>query len=223
MDVIAVVVARGVPGPGDPLAPVAGVPMVARAVRTLLTGLSTANRADRVIVVAPADRRGAVERACAGLPVEVRDARLGAHVGQRRTPVPGDGPSGDSWILLHDAARPLAPASLVASVLAAATAVPCDAVVPVLPLTDTVKLVDADGLVTATPDRTRLRVLQTPQLVRPHLLDGLLDGLLDSADDPLDAVPRLAGRGRVHQVEGDPLAFPVRTAWDRQLAELLVH
>src|SRR5690606_41379376 len=37
------------------------------------------------------------------------------------------------------------------------------AVVPVLPLADTVKQVDADGVVTGTPDRSSLRAVQTPQ------------------------------------------------------------
>jgi 2-C-methyl-D-erythritol 4-phosphate cytidylyltransferase len=216
MNVDAVVVARGRPGPVGPLTPVAGVPMVTRSVRGLLAGLSTGERADRVMVVAPADHRAAVERACAGLPVEVRGARRwGAHAGQRATPAAGDGGDRGSWTLLHDADRPLAPPALVAAVLAAAATTDRAAVVPVLPLTDTVKLVDADDLVTATPDRDRLRVLQTPQALRTDLLDP--------DEDPFATVLGLAAGGGVTHVAGDPLAFPVRTEWDLQLAELLVH
>ncbi|MCO1655184.1 IspD/TarI family cytidylyltransferase [Pseudonocardia humida] len=227
MNVDAVVVASGVPGAVDALTPVGGVPMIARSVRALLAGLSTTERSDRVIVVAPAGRRDAIERACAGLPVDVREtvpvaagrARSGeAHVGQRTTPSPGDGlrdiPHDDPVTILHDAARPLAPPALVAAVLAEA-ATGCAAVVPVLPLTDTVKLVDPAGIVTATPDRADLRVLQTPQVVRT--------ALLDPAEDPFATILRLAARGHVRHVPGDPAAFPVLTAWDLRLAELLVH
>jgi 2-C-methyl-D-erythritol 4-phosphate cytidylyltransferase len=227
MNVDAVVVARGVPGAPDPLTPVGGVPMIARSVRAVLAGLSTTERSDRVIVVAPPERRAAVERACAGLPVDVYDAvpaaagraRSGeAHVTQRANPAPGDGrrlgSGGSALTLLHDAARPLAPPSLVAAVLAEAATTGCVAAVPVLPLTDTVKLVDGADLVTATPDRAHLRVLQTPQAIRTDLLVP--------GEDPFAAVLRLAADGAVHHVPGDPAAFPVLTAWDLQLAELLV-
>lgn len=224
MNVGAVVVARGASGGVDVLTPVGGVPMIVRSVRTVLAGLSTPGRADRVVVVAPVERHDAIRRACAGLPVDVRDA-VGAsapggeaHVGQRATPSPGDGPDAgfgdDPVTILHDAARPLAPPALVAAVLAEATTTGCAAVVPVLPLTDTVKLVDATDLVTATPDRAGLRVLQTPQAVRT--------ALLDPAEDPFATVLRLAERGAVRHVAGDPAAFPVLTAWDLRLAELLV-
>jgi 2-C-methyl-D-erythritol 4-phosphate cytidylyltransferase len=225
MNVDAVVVARGRCGSVDPLTPVAGTPMIIRSVRVLRAGLSTTDNADRVIVVATdRQQREAVERACAGLVVEVRAAvpvgagrarPSGGHVGQRAVPVPGNGPVADSWTVLHDATRPLTPPALVAAVLAAAATTGCDAVVPVLPLTDTVKLVDPDDLVVATPDRDHLRVLQTPQAIRTDLLDP--------AEDPFATVLRLASRGAVHHVPGDPLAFPVRTAWDLQLAEMLCH
>ncbi|WP_214401864.1 IspD/TarI family cytidylyltransferase [Pseudonocardia lacus] len=227
MNVDAVVVAFGVPGAVDALTPVGGVPMIARSVRALLAGLSTTERTDRVIVVVPAERRDAVERACAGLPVDVREtvpAPAGrargeeAHVGQRADPSPGDdrraGSGDDPVTILHDAARPLAPPALVAAVLAEA-ATGCAAVVPVLPLTDTVKLVDDADLITATPDRADLRVLQTPQVVRT--------ALLVPTEDPFATVLRLAAEGAVRHVPGDPAAFPVRTAWDLRLAELLVH
>ncbi|HZG93014.1 MAG TPA: 2-C-methyl-D-erythritol 4-phosphate cytidylyltransferase, partial [Pseudonocardia sp.] len=135
------------------------------------------------------------------------------HTGQRAPATPGDGRSGESdFFLLHDAARPLTPPALVAAVVAAVG--DGDVVVPLLPLADTVKLVDADGLVTATPDRAGLRVLQTPHAVRI--------GPAESEADPFDVAARLAVGGSVLPVAGDPLAFPVHTAWDLELAELLI-
>src|SRR5262245_47044944 len=128
MNVDAVVVARSRSGALDVLTPVGGVPMITRSVRALRAGLSTTESADRVMVVAPVERHAALERACAGEPVEVRVAvpgsvrRSEAHAGQRAIRVTGDGPPADSWTVLHDAARPLAPPGLVAAVLAAASA-----------------------------------------------------------------------------------------------------
>ena len=64
-------------------------------------------------------------------------------------------------VLVHDAARPFASAALITRAIAAARA--SGAAVPVLPLADTVKTVDAAGTVTGTIDRAQLRVVQTPQ------------------------------------------------------------
>ena len=64
-------------------------------------------------------------------------------------------------VLVHDAARPFVSASLIArAILAGANG----AAVPVLPVTDTVKVVDANGRVAKTLDRTSLRTIQTPQV-----------------------------------------------------------
>jgi 2-C-methyl-D-erythritol 4-phosphate cytidylyltransferase len=223
MDFCAVVVAPGRcwhrgAGPVDPLTLLGGVPMVVRAVRSLLAGLSGVVGTDRVVLLAPADRHAALTRACAGLPVEVRETLSSraqpswAHAGQRPGGPGGFAPVRNPVLLVHDAMRPLAPPALVARVLAGLDA-GCAAVVPVLPLTDTVKLVDSDDLITATPDRAGLRVLQTPLAVRSDLVEP--------GADPIEAVPALAATHPVRSVAGDPLAFPVHSAWDLELAELL--
>ncbi|HZL39866.1 MAG TPA: bifunctional 2-C-methyl-D-erythritol 4-phosphate cytidylyltransferase/2-C-methyl-D-erythritol 2,4-cyclodiphosphate synthase [Pseudolabrys sp.] len=64
-------------------------------------------------------------------------------------------------VLIHDAARPFASAALVSRAIAAAKKT--GAAIPALPVTDTVKTVDAGGLVGGTIDRTTLRLVQTPQ------------------------------------------------------------
>lgn len=64
-------------------------------------------------------------------------------------------------VLVHDGARPFASAALVDRAIAAAAI--CPAAIPVLPVTDTIKQVDAAGHVGATPDRACLRAVQTPQ------------------------------------------------------------
>ncbi|GAA1252905.1 2-C-methyl-D-erythritol 4-phosphate cytidylyltransferase [Pseudonocardia aurantiaca] len=220
MDVTAVVVVRGRAEPVDALTEVGGVPMVALAVRALLaTGLVTHVRLHDL-----GARAGALVRACSGLSVSVDEGPLltGVHSGQRAHTTSRDRlvtlreePAGVT--LLHDAARPLAPPALAAAVVEAARA-GRGVSVPVLPLSDTVKRVDADGVVLATPDRAGLRVLQTPVAFHADLLGAEL------AADPLEHVRRcLAGGGSVHTVPGDPTAFAVHSTWDLELARLLAE
>jgi 2-C-methyl-D-erythritol 4-phosphate cytidylyltransferase/2-C-methyl-D-erythritol 2,4-cyclodiphosphate synthase len=64
-------------------------------------------------------------------------------------------------VLIHDAARPFASPSLIDRAIAAAEQ--AGAAVPVIPLADTIKTVDTQGLVTGTLDRAVLRAVQTPQ------------------------------------------------------------
>ena len=68
---------------------------------------------------------------------------------------------GPDLVLVHDAARPFASATLIARAIAAART--SGAAVPVVPVADTVKTVDAAGVVTGTLDRAQLRLVQTPQ------------------------------------------------------------
>lgn len=200
MDIIAVVAVDD-RSDVDVLAPVGGVPLVVRAVRCLLE----VDLVERVLVLATEGSRSMIERACSGLPVVVGDpAAAELHMAS-----PAD--VADDVVLLHDAARPLAPSSLATAVVDAVRA-GHEAAVPVLPLTDTVKQVDATGLIRGTPDRAHLRVVQTPQAIRRDLFD---------VPFAPTSVACSAGHN-VHTVPGDPLAFAVRSPWDLELAELLV-
>jgi 2-C-methyl-D-erythritol 4-phosphate cytidylyltransferase len=71
-------------------------------------------------------------------------------------------PDDAAIILVHDAARPLVSTALIDRVLGG-FADGDDGVIPVLPIDDTVKRVDAAGRVVATLDRSELRAVQTPQ------------------------------------------------------------
>lgn len=71
-------------------------------------------------------------------------------------------------VLIHDAARPFADPALIARAINAARA--HGAAVPGVPVNDTVKEIDAAGFVVATPDRARLRAVQTPQSFRFALI-----------------------------------------------------
>jgi 2-C-methyl-D-erythritol 4-phosphate cytidylyltransferase len=121
-------------------------------------------------------------------------------------------------VLVHDAARAFVPPELVRAVVAAVRA-GAPAVVPVLPVTDTVKQVDELGRILSTVDRSRLCAVQTPQgfrldvLLRAHESGAGADRITDDAG----LVERLGER--VHTVPGDPLAFKVTTPFDLVIAE----
>ncbi|PPB48105.1 2-C-methyl-D-erythritol 4-phosphate cytidylyltransferase [Arthrobacter pityocampae] len=124
-------------------------------------------------------------------------------------------------VLVHDAARALTPPAVFRRV-ASAVADGAPAVVPVLPVVDTVKVVDGD-LVTATPDRAALRAVQTPQGFDAVALRAAHAG--DAAAHPGitdDAMLMEALGHAVHVVEGDPLAFKVTTPLDLVIAEAVL-
>ena len=121
-------------------------------------------------------------------------------------------------VLVHDAARAFAPASLFSRLVAHVRA-GHGAVVPGLPVTDTVKLVDRDSVVVGTPDRSALRAVQTPQAFRRDVLEAAHAAGGAATDDA--ALVEACG-GRVVVVDGDPLAFKVTTPADLEVAERLV-
>jgi 2-C-methyl-D-erythritol 4-phosphate cytidylyltransferase len=125
------------------------------------------------------------------------------------------------FVLVHDAARALTSPALIVRVVDALRAGD-GAVVPGLPLSDTIKAVDANGVVLGTPERAGLRAVQTPQgFATDLLLRAYRDaGAADFTDDA-SLVERLGGQVQV--VEGDPLAFKITTQLDLLLAQAIVR
>lgn len=121
-------------------------------------------------------------------------------------------------IVVHDAARPLAPVSLFESVVAAVVD-GADAAVPGLTPADTIKRLDGDGRVVETLDRARLVGVQTPQAFRAAALRRAHEGEPDATDD---AALVEAGGGRVVVVPGDRRAAKVTTPDDLLLARALL-
>ena len=122
-------------------------------------------------------------------------------------------------VLVHDAARAFAPPDVFERVASAVTT-DTAAIVPVLPVVDTMKVVDEQGFVVGTADRESLRIVQTPQgfrrevLLEAHRRHGSV-----ATDDA--ALVELLGR-RVGTVAGDPAALKVTTPDDLAHAERLV-
>jgi 2-C-methyl-D-erythritol 4-phosphate cytidylyltransferase len=125
----------------------------------------------------------------------------------------------DAIVLVHDVARPLAPADLFARVIRAVRA-GHSAVIPGLAVTDTVKVVDAQGRVLATPDRGSLRAIQTPQgFLREVLERAHASGA--SATDDAGLVERIGGQVLV--VDGDHRALKITTPADLAVVTALLQ
>ena len=134
-------------------------------------------------------------------------------------------------VIVHDAARALTPPEVTRRVVAAVRA-GHEAVVPALPVTDTVKEVEAGEVgepepVVGTPQRARLRAVQTPQGFRTDTLVAAHRAGAERAGDEALAASDDAGLveacgGSVVVVAGDERAMKVTTPMDLALAELLV-
>jgi 2-C-methyl-D-erythritol 4-phosphate cytidylyltransferase / 2-C-methyl-D-erythritol 2,4-cyclodiphosphate synthase len=121
------------------------------------------------------------------------------------------------YVLVHDAARALAPTSLATRVIEELVS-GAEAVVPALEVVDTIKVVSTDGFVTATPDRSTLRSIQTPQGFSYAKLVEAHQSALSYTDD---AVAIEAIGVQVKVVAGEANALKITTANDLLIATQL--
>ena len=232
-------------GAGVPkaLVPVGGVSLLRRAA----AGLIASGAVSHVVVTAPAEEvdrfraelEGLLDAAaaagagrCGGIEVVAgsprsRQASVALGLAAALAAVPQA-----DVVIVHDAARALTPPEVTQRVVAAVRA-GHEAVVPALPVTDTVKEVEARSVgepepVVGTPRRDRLRAVQTPQgFSTPVLVAAHRAGAGRAGDEALaasdDAGLVEACGGSVVVVAGDERAMKVTTPMDLALAELLLE
>jgi len=121
-------------------------------------------------------------------------------------------------VLIHDAARALASSALAAKVLDELRSGQ-SAVIPVLKVIDTIKEIDRDGFVRATPDRSSLVAAQTPQGFNRQVLERAHSASDDATDDA--ALVEAIGV-KVKTIEGEASAFKITTKEDIGQALLLL-
>jgi 2-C-methyl-D-erythritol 4-phosphate cytidylyltransferase len=222
MEVAAIVAAAGLGtrlGKGSKaLVQLNGRTTLARAVELFL-GL---DEVARIVVVAPPARLAAAEAEVAVLrprkPVEVCP---GGDTRQQSVRAGLTRLSGADFVLVHDAARPLASAALCRRVLRAA--IESGAAFPGLVPRDAVKRVEGTRLLESL-DRNRIVLAQTPQgfayglLLKAHL-EAHETGLEGDDDAQLVAA---AGHS-VTVVEGEPANLKLTTAEDFEVLEALLR
>lgn len=203
-------------GPGIPkaLRQLAGEPLLVHAVRHVAGAASVG----MIVVAAPPSGVASVVDLLASVaPVTVvagRATRQGS-VAAALAAVP------DRFgiVLVHDAARALAPAALLERV-AAAVRDGHDAVIPVLPVIDTIKRVGTGDEVAGTVDRSSLRAVQTPQGFRRAVLIKAHAAAVDGHTDDAGLVEGMGGR--VFCVPGDERALKITRPIDLLIAEALL-
>jgi 2-C-methyl-D-erythritol 4-phosphate cytidylyltransferase len=180
--------------------------------------LRSVTEIDCIVVALPAD---ALDLAPAGTVAVAGGAVRSASVREALRACPAGDP-----VVVHDAARPLAPARLFERALAQLEGSGADAVIAAAPVSDTIKEVDGtDGrTVTRTLERARLWAVQTPQVFRRSALER---ALLDAAEETLAAATDDAwlierAGGTVEVVQSSPANFKITTPTDLTLAELLL-
>ena len=189
---------------------------------SLLTrsALAMSTVADVLIVAAPAQALDEASAQLAQVDAEIHVIAGGEHrqesVANALRMVPED----VSIVLVHDAARPLVPIEVTQNVVAAIRN-GAKAVIPVLPLVDTIKRVNNQGIAIETVDRNQLRRVQTPQGFDRATLDLAYENPEVVATD--DAALMDALGIPVLTVAGDERSLKITTMTDVQHALSLLE
>lgn len=127
-------------------------------------------------------------------------------------------PDGVDFVLIHDAARPLATAALTRRVLARLRDGDVDGVIPGNPVHDATKRVAGDAVV-ASVARDDLVIVQTPQGFRTDKLRAAHTGVEGDSADDAELVAELGGR--IVVVPGEVTNIKVTVPSDLRLVEAI--
>ena len=199
------------------MAPLRGEPMIVHTVRTF----QNCDAIREIVVVTRPDLVQPIMDLCAGFD-KVRAVVVGGSSRQESV-WQGLNALSDQMELaaIQDGARPLITWQVIDRVVRAANSYA--AAIPAIPVKDTIKIVP-DGLVAATPDRSKLRAVQTPQVFDLDLLRTALhhaDETGAEVTDDCSAVELLGMKVKV--VEGDERNLKVTTPFDLRIAEMLME
>lgn len=219
----AVIVAAGsasrMQGIDKALADLCGKPVLLRT----LEAFEACERVDTVVVVTRDDLIGTVEQLCRdhGL-TKVQQVICG---GSDRTQSVLRGLDAlakrSGLVAIHDGARPLVSQKILRETIEKAERT--GAAAPAVPVKDTIK-VTTDGVITATPDRSRLVAIQTPQTFDLDFIRGALyKALADNAPltDDCSAAERLGMK--VHLTEGSEENLKITTPMDLVVAQAILE
>jgi 2-C-methyl-D-erythritol 4-phosphate cytidylyltransferase len=196
----------------------AGVPVLLHAVRPFLELAAVR----RVIVALPPAQAASPPDWLVALDPRIRVVAGGATRGDSvRQALQVTEPDTDI-VLIHDAARPLVTAAVIERTLRAVTSA-CGAIAAV-PVSDTIKRVDAKRRIIATPDRSDLWRAQTPQAFpRGLILEAYRRAAADGVDATDDAALVERYGGQVVVVQGAADNLKLTEPADLRLAEAVLE
>jgi 2-C-methyl-D-erythritol 4-phosphate cytidylyltransferase len=179
-------------------------------------GLTAASSVGLVVIAAPAQAVPAVAAQLPWARVVAGGATRQESVARALAEVPAE----FEVVLVHDAARCLTPPELIEAVAAAVRSGHA-AVIPVLPVVDTIKQIAPDGSVVGTVDRSQLGAVQTPQGFRRSVLVQAHAEIPDSHTDDAGLIERLGLP--VHTIAGHPEALKITTPLDLLIASAILR
>ena len=199
------------------MAPLGGEPMILRTVRAF----EDCEAVKEIVIVTREDLMGPIAELCSGF-TKIRSVVQGGSSRQESVKLGLLAFSKDVRLAaVHDGARPLVSGELIDKVIRAAHSY--GAAAPAIPVKDTIKVLEG-GFIAATPDRSTLRAVQTPQVMDRDLLLGALEKAEQEGTaltDDCSAVEHIGMRVRL--VEGEERNLKVTTPLDLKIAELLLE
>ena len=199
------------------MAPLGGEPMILRTVRAF----EDCEAVKEIVIVTRKDLMGPIIELCSGF-TKVRSVVQGGSSRQESVKLGLLAFSKEVRLAaVHDGARPLVSGELIDKVIRAAHSY--GAAAPAIPVKDTIKVFEG-GFIAATPDRSTLRAVQTPQVMDRDLLLGALEKAEQEGTaltDDCSAVEHIGMRVRL--VEGEERNLKVTTPLDLKIAELLLE
>ena len=199
------------------MAPLGGEPMILRTVRAF----EDCETVKEIVIVTREDLIGPIAELCSGF-TKIRSVVQGGSSRQESVKLGLLALSKEVRLAaVHDGARPLVSGELIDKVIRAAHSY--GAAAPAIPVKDTIKIFEG-GFIAATPDRSTLRAVQTPQVMDRDLLLGALEKAEQegtSLTDDCSAVEHIGMRVRL--VEGEERNLKVTTPLDLKIAELLLE
>ena len=199
------------------MAPLGGEPMILRTVRAFEDCVTV----KEIVIVTREDLMGPIAELCSGF-TKIRSVVQGGSSRQESVKLGLLALSKEVRLAaVHDGARPLVSGELIDKVIRAAHSY--GAAAPAIPMKDTIKVFEG-GFIAATPDRSTLRAVQTPQVMDRDLLLGALEKAEQEGTaltDDCSAVEHIGMRVRL--VEGEERNLKVTTPLDLKIAELLLE
>lgn len=124
------------------------------------------------------------------------------------------------YIAIHDGARPLVSTETIEETIFAAFNF--EAAAPGIPVKDTIKVVDGDGIVVSTPARDSLRAIQTPQVFNKEMYLSAMQSVPNSELFTDDCGLIEAFGKPVEIVGGDNTNIKITTPEDLVIAEAII-
>lgn len=191
-------------------------------VRTLLA-FEKSEHVDEMIVVTRVDKIEETAELCHGNGISKLRMVIGGGATRMESALAGVSAckKGAKLIAIHDGARPLVTGELISRTVYAAEKY--ISAVPVIPSTDTLKVVDENGVITDTPDRSRIFRVQTPQIFHADMIKG---ALTKAANDNLPITDDCSAMDmmgvKTHVVDGDLENIKLTTPNDVIVAEAIL-